>query len=59
MSAKGMKQLGQVTSRESGELVTLCGIVFATDVTLPPAIVFPWKNYKDIILTEAPEGRKA
>ena len=56
--AKGMKQVGQVTSRERGELMTVFEIVSATGVALPPAIVFPRKNYKDIFLTGAPEVSK-
>ena len=32
ISQKGLKQVGQVTSAERGELVTTCGIVSATGV---------------------------
>lgn len=56
VSKKGMKQVGQVTSRERGELVTMCAIVSATGATLPPAFVFPRKNYRDVFLHGAPEG---
>lgn len=56
ISEKGLKQVGQVVSRERGELVTLCGIVSATGVALPPVLIFPRKNYKSIFLTGAPEG---
>lgn len=56
ISSKGIKQVGQVTSRERGELVTMCGIVSASGVALPPVYVFSRKNYKDIFLTAAPEG---
>lgn len=58
ISEKGLKQVGQVTSRERGELVTVCGIVSATGVALPPAIVFPRKNYKEVYINGAPEGTK-
>ena len=56
ISVKGVKQVGQVTSRERGELVTLCGVVSASGTALPPVMVFPRKNYKDIFMTGAPEG---
>ena len=58
ISEKGLKQVGQVTSRERGELVTVCGIVSATGVALPPAVVFPRKNYKEVYLSGAPEGSR-
>ncbi|XP_064598457.1 uncharacterized protein LOC135464820 [Liolophura sinensis] len=56
ISEKGVKQVGQITSRERGELITVCGIVSASGVALPPVMVFPRKNYRDIFLTGAPEG---
>ena len=56
MSKKGVKQVGQVTSRERGELVTMCAVVSATGVALPPVFVFPRKNYRDVFMNGAPEG---
>ena len=56
VAKKGMKQVGQVTSRERGELVTLCGIVSATGVALPPVYVFPRKTLRDVLMQGAPEG---
>lgn len=41
ISEKGVKHVGQVTSRERGELVTLCGIISASGVALPPSHGFP------------------
>ena len=38
---KGRKQVGQVTSRERGELVTQVGIICANGNALPPVWVFP------------------
>lgn len=55
LAKKGTKQVGQVTSRERGELVTLCGIVSATGVALPPVFVFPRKNYRQVLMNGAPE----
>jgi len=56
VSKKGAKQVGQVTSRERGELVTLCGIISATGVALPPVYIFPRKNYRSVLMHGAPEG---
>lgn len=38
---KGRKQVGQVTSRERGELVTQVGIICANGNALPPVWIFP------------------
>ncbi|XP_065658895.1 uncharacterized protein LOC136083427 [Hydra vulgaris] len=44
IASKGSKQVGQITSRERGELVTVCCIVSAAGVAIPPVIVFQ-ENY--------------
>ena len=44
VATKGLKQVGQITSRERGELVTVCVIVSESGQTLPPAFVFPRKS---------------
>ena len=36
IAAKGAKQVGQITSREKGKLVTMCAIVSATGQSIPP-----------------------
>lgn len=56
---KGVKQVGQITSRERGELVTICGIVSASGIALPPAFVFPRKRFREVFLAGAPEGTLA
>lgn len=38
---KGAHQIGQVTSRERGELVTHAGIICANGSALPPVWIFP------------------
>ncbi|XP_031332515.1 uncharacterized protein LOC116162896 [Photinus pyralis] len=53
---KGAKQIGQVTSAERGQLITLCCFVNATGNTVPPAFVFPRVNFKDFMLHGAPPG---
>ena len=56
LAPKGLKQVGQVASRERGELVTLCAIVSAAGQFLPPIFVYPRKNFRDSFLFGAPEG---
>ena len=56
VAIKGCKQVGQVTSRERGELVTMCAIVSATGNTIPPAFIFPRKNFRECLMSGAPEG---
>ena len=46
VATKGLKQVGQTTSRERGELVTVCVIVSASGQTLPPAFVFRVRTSK-------------
>nr|CAH7751371.1 unnamed protein product [Callosobruchus chinensis] len=48
-----IKQLNKVTSAERGTLVTTCCMVSATGSALPPAMVFPRKNFKNHMLTGA------
>jgi len=50
ISEKGMKQVGQVVSRERGELVTVCAIVSASGIPLPPVLIFPRKTLKKFLL---------
>lgn len=56
IAAKGSKQLNKVTSGERGTLVTTCCIVSATGAALPPAMVFPRKNFTPHMLNKAPTG---
>lgn len=41
IAQKGAHQIGQVTSRERGELITLVGIICANGNALPPCLIFP------------------
>ncbi|XP_037794938.1 uncharacterized protein LOC119590336 [Penaeus monodon] len=41
ITQKGVHQVGQVTSRERGELVTMVGIICANGNALPPCFIFP------------------
>jgi len=56
VAIKWCKQVGQVTSRERGELVTMCAVVSATGNTIPPAFIFPRKNFRECLMNGAPEG---
>ena len=47
VGAKGEKQVGQMTSGERGELVTVCCCVNATGNAIPPLFIFPRVHYKD------------
>nr|CAH7758966.1 unnamed protein product [Callosobruchus chinensis] len=52
-ASKSSRQLNKVTSAERGTLVTTCCMVSATGSALPPAMVFPRKNFKNHMLTGA------
>lgn len=56
IAAKGVKQIGQVTSRERGELVTMCCAISASGTAIPPVFIFPRKNFRDLMMNGAPEG---
>lgn len=46
VSEKGAEQVGQVTSQERGELITICGVISASGRALPPVIIFPRRTLK-------------
>lgn len=56
IAEKGMKQVSQCTSAERGDLVTVCCIISASGNSLPPAMVFPRKNFKEHMINGAPAG---
>ena len=56
LSEKGLKQVGQITSTESGVLITMCCCVSAVGATLPPAYIFTRVNFRDHMLNYAPNG---
>lgn len=53
---KGLKQVGQATSAERGELVTVLNFINAAGSFIPPAFIFPRVNFKNFMLTGAPSG---
>lgn len=56
ISQKGLKQVGQITSAERGQLVTMLCFINAAGNTVPPAYVFPRKFFKEHMLTNGPPG---
>ena len=56
LSIRCLEEVGQVTSRERGELVTMCVVVSATGNKIPPAFIFPRQNFRECLMSGAPEG---
>lgn len=56
VAAKGVKQIGSVTSGEKGSLVTMCAAVSATRNSVPPMYIFPRQNFKDHFIRDGPTG---
>lgn len=54
ISIKGQKQVGQATSAERGQLVTMCNFVNAVGNTIPPVYIFPRVKFKTPMLNGAP-----
>lgn len=54
VAAKGVKQIGSVTSGERGSLVTMCAAVSATGNSVPPVCIFPRQNYH--FIRDGPTG---
>lgn len=56
LAVKGKKQIGQVTSAERGQTITLVCIDGATGKAVPPYFIFPRKNFRNHFLKGAPPG---
>lgn len=56
IAEKGAKEVSQMVSAERGVLVTTCCIIAANGSFIPPAMVFPRKNFKPWMLKGAPPG---
>lgn len=56
IAPKGIKQLGQITSAERGELVTACCAINACGNSVPPLMIFPRVNFKTHMIHGAPAG---
>ena len=49
---RGTKQIGAITSAERGTLISLVSTVSANRNFIPPYLIFPEKNFKNISLME-------
>ena len=58
IAKKGSRQVGQTTSAERGELVTLIGAANASGNAMPPYLVFPRRHFKEHFLNGGPVGVK-
>ena len=56
LALKGSKQVGQITSSERGQLVTICCCVNAMGQTIPLVIIFPRVKFKSHMINETPTG---
>jgi hypothetical protein len=56
LSSIKQKQVGKVTSAERGTLVTVCVSICANCTFVPPFFIFPRKNFKEIMISGAPQG---
>ena len=56
VATKCIEHVGQITSREHVELMTVCVIVSASGQTLSPVFVFPCKDVKGFMMNDSPKG---
>lgn len=50
IAPKRLENVDRITSRLRGTLVTTCCFISASAVALPPVMVSPTKNFKDLII---------
>lgn len=53
---KGKKQIGALTAAERGSLMTVVCCMNVSGFFIPPMMIFPRKNYSDILMKGAPHG---
>ncbi|GBP55030.1 Tigger transposable element-derived protein 1 [Eumeta japonica] len=53
---KGKRQIGALTSAERGSLMTVVCCMSASGIHIPPMMIFPRKNFTDILMKGAPPG---
>lgn len=53
---KGKKQIGALTAAERGSLCTLVCCMSASGFFVPPMMIFPRKNFTDVLMKGAPPG---
>lgn len=50
VASKGLKQIGNATSGERGQRVTMIAAVIAVGNSLPPMFIFPNVHFKDNVV---------
>lgn len=53
---KGKRQVGAITSAERGSLVTVICCMSASGIFVPPMMIFPRKNFSEVLMKGAPAG---
>lgn len=56
IAERGQKQVGQLTSAERGQLVTMVGCINAVGNSIPPMLIFPRKFFKKQMIKGSPPG---
>lgn len=56
LGKKGKRQIGALTAAERGSLCTLVCCMSASGMFVPPMMIFPRKNFTDILMKGAPPG---
>lgn len=56
VAPKGVKQVGAMTSGERGANITVIGCINAVGNSIPPMMIFPRVNFREIMLNGAPPG---
>ena len=56
IALKGKRQVGSVTSAERGSLVTVVACMSAGGTYVPPMMIFPRKNFTELLTKGAPPG---
>ncbi|CAB3241755.1 unnamed protein product [Arctia plantaginis] len=53
---KGKRQIGALTAAERGSLCTVVCCMSASGIFVPPMMIFPRKNFTDLLMKGAPPG---
>ncbi|CAH1973720.1 unnamed protein product [Acanthoscelides obtectus] len=53
---KGKRQIGALTAAERGSLITIVSAMSAGGTFIPPMMIFPKKNFSDVLMKGAPPG---
>ena len=50
----GQKQVGKLVSAEKGKTITAVGSISASGIYIPPMLIFPRKNFVQILMKDCP-----